>query len=339
MLGAATWAKLGLVIFSLGSAAGGTYYFGGNLSGNKNIQSSSGEEGNKEDTSVKGNPNSSTSADTDEEKKDENLQGNSFLGEPKEKDTSHLSSGPEITVPKEKQDLSHPSGVDSNNLGVSDNNHNSDGNEVTELEQSGMKSSELPEQTLSVSDDERSTNLTEDGKKGTSEIQQSLEGHNSDTQRVEVRDPVVSGSSGRTSQRRIFGNNGEKDTSVSAEYVLSMGGDESENKRICVKVNGGEEEEQKQSEDCNKFVTENLKDEESNKTRIWIKSGNKNSAEKVLEGLLKDSNPEFKWEDSKNPVNVNFHYGQLTCKLTEKSNSEFIVNCSPKSDVRVEATI
>ncbi|ADX97647.1 hypothetical protein [Mycoplasma suis] len=324
MFGLATWAKLGLVIFSLGGVAGGSYVFGSDFlkkeGGSIQEKSASIQQGDDhsertEQGSVSevssGNSDSSVGKDTLKEEKSEEKQ----LTEKVEGDSSNTSlttnaenSIPSVTDPKEvKGDLenrgaNHEVGEESKSITLTRIQ------ESTVTTQNNPESKELHETTSTDNND----NLSSENERN--------EGIS-----VQGDDPQASARtylSGRENTGYSF------EEGITGEVIFPKNSvEENSEEKICLKIENGSGIEQP---NCENFHSENSK--------IWVKVKEKEHVKKIFEKLTITSRNDKWFEgEEKNTLDVEFFYKTFTCTLTKKpennsESKEFIVSCAEKSN-------
>ncbi|CBZ40172.1 hypothetical protein MSUIS_00790 [Mycoplasma suis KI3806] len=370
MIGAATWAKIALVIFSLGGAAGGTYIYK-NFSPNNGLsheqepiprdrRSTGGHDSESSDTSSSGTSEVSASQGVQ-------VEGTSTTPSGNTSPTNQVTQiGSEVFgTDTQRSDISEASqteGTDNslnggqqqkpNSETSNDNANVSEGqtSEVSDLSQSrdpSTTSREPSSEQVSSNSEEGEPQLptTQEGNSRRDQVaEQQLESTSAPSSQISTNDGIQTndstsaitngGYSGRQVDKKTFGENG-KNQNINGEYIISR--EEGSNNTICSKISGGEEEGAKVGEECNATVSQNLNSlENKEKIRVWLKTENKENAKEILKGLQVISSDENWFSGERKEINVNFDLvGTLICKLSENNsdsgNNGVTVSCYSKN--------
>ncbi|CBZ40174.1 hypothetical protein MSUIS_00810 [Mycoplasma suis KI3806] len=324
----ATWTKIAIAVVSFGGAAGGTYFLkgaGSNIFSEKSLS-------DKKDTEI-------TPKTEDSGSRQKEIIGGSSeqqIEQRKQINEGEVNQKSDVHAEEKETEKTSPLTEDKNS-----------GEETSE-----DISSEIP--SISTSSDGNSPretdSLSEQGQLGnnvdfsrgviatelTETSQQQTINQDDSSLRVQSDESQISNGnySGRRSESKIFGEGNSPDSQISGEYMLLSGNSSSDEGmgNICSKITSGIGE-YTTNEECQRMVNENLKESEEDKknVRIWLKTGNKKHAEKILK-VLEVNNSGDKWFEGENPIKVTFSiFGNLTCKLSEvnreTNNQEVTVSC------------
>ncbi|ADX97640.1 hypothetical protein [Mycoplasma suis] len=329
MFGLATWTKIAISIVSFGGAAGGTYFLKGvnsNISSEEKLSDKKdpeitpqAEDVGDQKKIIIGGSSKQQIEPRDQRNEGEVNQKSDVHTEGKETEKTSPLTETKNSVEETSEDISSE---------IPSTSTSSDGNSLRETDSLSVQG-QLGNNVDYSREVSAASEISETSQQQTINQDDSSLRMQSDESRINNGNY-----SGRRSESKIFGEGNSPDSQISGEYMLLSGNSSNEGSmgNICSKITSGVGE-YTTSEECQKMVNENLKEseEDKNNVRIWLKTGNKKHAEKILK-VLEVNNSGDKWFDGENPIKVTFSiFGNLTCKLSEvngeANNQEVTVSC------------